>query len=167
MWIAVEPIHVNGKSAEKRPLFREFWAQKPTHMRGIYRCPEHVMNPMRTVVFWQSIRYLPTSSSWNNHVFQNQKDERGTISYFCYHIIVLQIHKVIASCFHKTLGLLLLISLETSLRTVFSTHFRTAVLYSTIWASLLIPGSILPSAKDVKTDPRWRELIFICFEPEG
>ena len=39
------PTLVYGKSAEKGPLFREFWAQKPTHMGGTYLYPKHVMYP--------------------------------------------------------------------------------------------------------------------------
>ena len=30
---------------KKEPLFREFWAQKPTHMGGTYPNPQHVMLP--------------------------------------------------------------------------------------------------------------------------
>ena len=30
---------------KKGPLFREFWAQKPTHMGGTYLYPQHVMLP--------------------------------------------------------------------------------------------------------------------------
>ena len=30
---------------KKRPLFREFWTQKPTHMGGTYPYPQHVMLP--------------------------------------------------------------------------------------------------------------------------
>ena len=30
---------------KKGPLFREFWAQKPTHMGGTYPYPQHVMYP--------------------------------------------------------------------------------------------------------------------------
>ena len=30
---------------KKRPLFKEFWAQKPTHMGGTYPYPQHAMLP--------------------------------------------------------------------------------------------------------------------------
>ena len=30
---------------KKGPLFREFWAQNPTHMGGTYPYPQHVMYP--------------------------------------------------------------------------------------------------------------------------
>ena len=30
---------------EKGPLFREFWAQRPTHRGGTYPRPQHVMLP--------------------------------------------------------------------------------------------------------------------------
>ena len=30
---------------KKGPLFREFWAQKPTHMGGTYPYPQHGMLP--------------------------------------------------------------------------------------------------------------------------
>ena len=30
---------------KKGPLFREFWAEKPTHMGGTYPYPQHVMLP--------------------------------------------------------------------------------------------------------------------------
>ena len=31
---------------KKGPLFREFWAQKPTHMGGTYPYPQRVMLPL-------------------------------------------------------------------------------------------------------------------------
>ena len=30
---------------KKRPLFRDFWTQKPTHMGGTYPYPQHVLLP--------------------------------------------------------------------------------------------------------------------------
>ena len=42
---------------KKEPLFREFWAQKPTHMGGTYPYPQHVMYPSPSGG-WRTIEVL-------------------------------------------------------------------------------------------------------------
>ena len=45
------------KICRKGPLFREFWAQKPTHIGGTYPYPQHVLYPspraVRLLEFWK------------------------------------------------------------------------------------------------------------------